>query len=184
MLYSSSARGNVVESLYVRLRRDGWEQTFSFWACGERDHLASGCGLYVDREGVSCNHHFLVPREEKGRTEFVAGEYELSVYATFVGQSRERSLSTLRLTLSEGHARHLASAGSDYVGFIWGPASAHYTASLHTKDSPAPTPWQYIAPFRDPDWPRTIASPPGPSPGASSTHSSLIPDAARRAHVD
>src|SRR5260370_9156851 len=115
LLYSTSARGNVVESLYVRLRRGGSEQTFSFWACGERDQLVSGCGLYVGREGVTSNHHFLLPWEERGRTEFVAGEYELSVYATLVGQSRKRSLCTLQVVLSEGHASALAPAGAACV---------------------------------------------------------------------
>lgn len=39
-MYSTSRRGCVIESMYVRLRRGESQQNFSFWVCGEKGDLA------------------------------------------------------------------------------------------------------------------------------------------------
>jgi hypothetical protein len=63
LLYNTSRKGNVVEAMFVRLRRGEAQQNFSFWVCGPRGELAGGCGLYVGHEGVALNHHFLLPKD-------------------------------------------------------------------------------------------------------------------------
>ena len=54
LLYSTSQRGQVVESMFVKLKRGESIQTFSFWVYGERAALVRGSGIYVGREGVAC----------------------------------------------------------------------------------------------------------------------------------
>ncbi len=58
LLYNTALKGSVLESVFVRLRRGETQQNFSFWVCGERDKLASGCGLYVSQGGVGARPSF------------------------------------------------------------------------------------------------------------------------------
>lgn len=61
LLYSTAARGHVVEAMHVRLRHGEDESTFSFWGCGETTNLIAGAGLHVSKVGFAANHHFLRP---------------------------------------------------------------------------------------------------------------------------
>jgi len=61
-LYSTGKRGHIVEAIYVKVRRGESTQNFSFWMYGETEKLVIGSGLRVGEEGVSCNHHFVLPR--------------------------------------------------------------------------------------------------------------------------
>jgi len=56
LLYSTSARGQVVESMYAKLCHARSEQTFGFWGYGETNKLTAGSGLFVGQTGVSFNH--------------------------------------------------------------------------------------------------------------------------------
>ena len=54
LLYSTAKRGQIVESMFVKLRRGESIQTFNIWAYGEAS-LARGSGLYVGENGVTCD---------------------------------------------------------------------------------------------------------------------------------
>jgi len=62
LLYSSVKRGQIVENMFVKLRRRESVQTFNIWAYGDGP-LARGSGLFVGESGVTCNHHFLLPKD-------------------------------------------------------------------------------------------------------------------------
>lgn len=62
LLYSTSRRGQTMESLHVNLQRGESKQNFSIWVYGD-EHLARGSGLFVPAEGITCNHHFLLPED-------------------------------------------------------------------------------------------------------------------------
>lgn len=49
LLYSTAARGQVIEGMFVKLLHEGSEQVFSFWGYGETKQLVPGSGLYVGR---------------------------------------------------------------------------------------------------------------------------------------
>jgi hypothetical protein len=83
LLYSTSRKGNVLESMFVRLRRGETQQNFSFWVCGERRTLASGCGLHVPHTGVALDHHFVLPKDGS-RFDFLSGDYVVEIFASFV----------------------------------------------------------------------------------------------------
>lgn len=128
LLYSTSRRGTVLESLFVRLRRGEAQQNFTFWVCGERGKLASGCGLYVGHEGVALDHHFVLPKDGS-RFEFLPGEYVLEVFASVVNTPSPVLLSRTSLHLSAEHAKALKSPDQN-VYFDWWPDSAKYNAHV------------------------------------------------------
>jgi hypothetical protein len=83
LLYSTAKRGQIIESMFVKLRRGESIQTFNIWVYGEGS-LARGSGLYVGENGVTCNHHFLLPADGT-KFEFLPGEYKVEVYASLAG---------------------------------------------------------------------------------------------------
>lgn len=110
LLYSSAARGQIVEGMYVKLRRDGVERTFSTWGYDESNKLVAGSGLFVPHTGVAANHHFVLSLHQQDDG-FLAGRYELEVYARVVGRPRPIWLSTVELPLSVEHAEALVHHG-------------------------------------------------------------------------
>jgi len=114
LLYSTSARGQVVEAMYVKLCRPGSEQIFSFWGYGETNKLTPGSGLFVGQTGVALNHHFVLSVHHEPY-QFVEGPYSLHVFARVVGRSKPIKLDTISLTVSKGEAGVL----SGYLGILF-----------------------------------------------------------------
>ena len=107
LLYSTAARGRIVEGMYARLHRGDSTQTFSVWVCGERrGELIRGAGLTVRPDGIARDHHFLLPRDGTAYP-FLAGHYRLELFAVLVGDRRPTKLKTIELSLNESHATTL-----------------------------------------------------------------------------
>jgi hypothetical protein len=130
LLYSTSKRGQIVESMFVRLRRGESVQTLNIWAYGD-DRLARGSGLYVGSEGLACNHHFLPPADA-GRFEFLPGDYVVQVFASLVGKRQPLRLAEAHLHLTEQQANALRSDDSG-VYFDWGPDSQRYVPHVRAR---------------------------------------------------
>ncbi len=124
LLYSTSARGQVIENMYVKLCRDGSEQVFSFWGYGETRNLTPGSGLFVGQTGVAFNHHFALSMRHQGY-QFAAGLYSIIVLARVVGRSAPIRLNEISLTLSEANAGVLA--GNEGVLFELAPDTGGYS---------------------------------------------------------
>jgi hypothetical protein len=103
LLYSTSARGQVIEAMYVKLCRAGSEQIFGFWGYGETKNITPGSGLFVGQTGVALNHHFVLSVQHPGY-EFSEGKYTIVVYARVVGRSKPIQIKTISITLSKGEA--------------------------------------------------------------------------------
>jgi len=110
LLYSTAKRGQIVESMFVKLRRGESIQTFNIWVYGEAS-LARGSGLYVGENGVTCDHHFLLPADGT-QFEFLPGEYRVEVYASLVGLKQPLCF----LLLTPGN---LASGSSAMILIRW-----------------------------------------------------------------
>jgi len=135
LLYSTAKRGQIIESMFVKLRRGESIQTFNIWVYGE-DSLARGSGLYVGEDGVTCNHHFLLPAD--GTTfHFLPGEYKIEVYVSLVGARQPRLLYVTSLPISEQLAKQLQDKDNG-VYFDWGPDSGHYHAHVQGKPQISP----------------------------------------------
>jgi hypothetical protein len=130
LLYSTAKRGQILEHMYVTLRRGETRQTFNIWVYGDKD-LSRGSGLFVGDTGVTANHHFLLPAQETG-FRFRAGDYDLEVRARRVGDSDSHTLAKVSLPLSAAEEEHI-SKGSGGVYFDWGPESGRYHSHLDTK---------------------------------------------------
>ncbi|MGA7713612.1 MAG: hypothetical protein WCA81_17060, partial [Rhizomicrobium sp.] len=118
LLYSTAKRGNIVESMYVRLRRNETTQNFNIWVYGDKQ-LLRGSGLFVPDTGVATNHHFLLPDDGAGFT-FLAGRYFLEVFVVAVGDRKARRLFSVELVVSPEVARALEQS-EEGLYFDWGP---------------------------------------------------------------
>src|SRR5665213_320844 len=81
LLYSTSKRGRIIQSLYVKLKRGESVQNFNVWVYGAKNDLSRGSGLFVGPEGVTYNHHFLLPKDGTDFN-FLPGKYILEVHCT------------------------------------------------------------------------------------------------------
>lgn len=123
LLYSTAQRGNIVEALYVVLRQGDTKTLFSFWGCGT-DTLVRGSGMFVGREGVATNHHFVRPSSE-ATVPVLIGECVLSVYASILGERTDRLLGEVRLAFTNDDA---AAINDPNVGVLydWHPHERAY----------------------------------------------------------
>ena len=130
LLFSTSKRGRVIESMHVSLSRNENRQNFSIWVYGEK-HLMRGSGLFVGETGISANHHFLTQKEDV-KFCFVAGSYHVEVYAKLVGDRKQILLfsQTLEVTREEAKALETRQAG---LYFDWGPDASRYLKHVDTK---------------------------------------------------
>lgn len=147
LLYSTAKRGQIIESMFVRLRRGESAQTFNIWVYGE-DSLARGSGLYVGENGVTCNHHFLLPADGT-KFDFLLGEYKVEVYASLVGVKQPLLLYVTGLTVTEQTAKQLQERENS-VYFDWGPDSGRYHAHVRKHPNPKLVREFFDAVLRDP----------------------------------
>jgi hypothetical protein len=132
LLFATSKRGRVIESLHVTLRRNESHQNFSVWVYGE-EKLVRGSGLFVGETGVVVNHHFLAP-SDGNIFKFLPGQYELQVYVRIVGDESPKLLFRQLLELSNDNADALSKSDSG-VYFDWGPDSSSYLPHIEKRPS-------------------------------------------------
>jgi hypothetical protein len=138
LLYSTSRRGQTVESIHVNLQRAESKQNFSIWVYGD-DHLVRGSGLYVGPDGVACNHHFLLP-QDGADFKLLPGQYVLRVYAKRVTDREPRQLAKISLAISESQSRELGSDGAG-IYFDWGPDQQAYHPHVEIQRAEPIPPW-------------------------------------------
>ena len=124
LLYSTARRGHVVESLYLSLHRNETKQNFNIWVYGKKGELERGSGLFVPQEGLTFDHHFLLP-EDGADFAFLEGSYTLTVFARLVGQLTSIELMTIRISISESQAKSLSQPRTG-IYFDWGPDQRSY----------------------------------------------------------
>lgn len=136
LLFATSKRGRVIESMHVSLARNETHQTFNIWVYGE-EKLVRGSGLFVGETGVAANHHFLMPRDGAS-FQFLAGHYKLSVYARLLGDRTPSLLFSQMLEITPDVATSLQDSGVG-VYFDWGADSSRYLPHID-KRPPSPDP--------------------------------------------
>ncbi len=138
LLHSSSKRGNLVENMYVTLRRGESSQNFSVWVYRDHGVLSRGSGLYVGHEGVALDHHFLLPSDGT-QYDFRAGQYTVDVYVKLARRPRASRLGSIRTELPEPIATSAASRGYG-IFFDWGPDLGRYNAYTRPARGPSVDP--------------------------------------------
>jgi hypothetical protein len=136
LLYCTAKRGYVLESLYLSLQRNEGKQNFNVWVYGEKGELQRGSGLFVPQEGVTFNHHFLLPKD--GTTfKFLAGTYTLRVFAKGVGESSSSELAKIALSITEAQANELANPRTGLY-FDWSPDQQSYHSHIENRTEQTP----------------------------------------------
>jgi hypothetical protein len=131
LLYSTAKRGQVLESLHVSLQRNESKQNFNIWVYGEKGNLKRGSGLFVAQEGVTFDHHFLLPRDG-ANFQFLSGTYRLVVFAKLVGEGTPKELMTIALAISESQSSQLCEPNTG-IYFDWGPDQQAYHSHIDKK---------------------------------------------------
>jgi hypothetical protein len=132
LLFATSKRGRIVESLHVALSRSETRQNFNIWVYGN-DQLVRGSGLFVGEAGVEANHHFLTPHDAHS-FEFTAGQYQLEVFARLLGDANQIRLFSQTLTITSELAAALTEPKAG-IYFDWGPDSASYVPYVEKRPS-------------------------------------------------
>jgi hypothetical protein len=131
-LFSTVQRGQVIESMFVRLRRSETVQSFTRWVRGDAKSPQAS-GLYVDEEGFAGNHHFLIPAGS-AQFKFLPGNYSLETYATLANGRKPLLLSHINLSLTQNQA----AAIEEGIGvlFNWSPESTVYQPEVGKAFNP------------------------------------------------
>lgn len=125
LLFSTSQKGQILESMYVKLKRGESVQNFNIWVYGGKSFVR-GSGLFVGKEGVTYSHHFLLPKDGTSY-EFLAGTYNLEVYASRLNSRTPLMICSLQLSISKEDAEVLKEKSQDAgIYFDWGPDSQTY----------------------------------------------------------
>jgi hypothetical protein len=136
LLFSTSKRGRVIESMHVALSRNETHQNFNIWVYGG-ERLVRGSGLFVGETGVEANHHFLTPKDGSS-FRFVEGHYRLDVFAHLLGDQKQTRLFSQTLEISRELAASLTEAHAGLY-FDWGPDSSRYLSHIENRP-PSPDP--------------------------------------------
>lgn len=132
LLYSSSDLGHYIENMYVRLTKGESTQNFNVWVYGDKnDGLSRGSGLFVNREGVATNHHFLLPKEGR-KYDFSEGKYQLEFFVELVNQKPQKLL-TQFLEVSSREASQLETKNCGLY-FDWAPNSQSYSSHVDDRN--------------------------------------------------
>lgn len=131
LLYSTAKKGQVIESLHIALHRNESKQNFNIWVYGEKGDLKRGSGLFIPQEGVTYDHHFLLP-EDGANFQFLSGSYRLVVFAKMVGKTSFQQISSVQLNISDSKADKLREPNTG-IYFDWGPDQQSYHSHIDTK---------------------------------------------------
>ena len=140
LLFSTSKRGRVIDSMHVALSRNETRQNFNIWVYGD-ERLVRGSGLFVGETGVEANHHFLTPKDGTS-FRFFEGHYRLDVFAHLLGDQKQTQLFSQTLEISRDLAASLTEASAGLY-FDWGPDSSRYLPHVD-KRPPSPDPEKFL----------------------------------------
>lgn len=130
LLYSTSEQGQYIQNMFIKLQRGESIQNFNVWAYGERQELVRGSGLFISKNGVAFNHHFLQPKDGSNY-EFLAGEYQLSVFVETV-DSTSYKIFEQSLALTKMQQDEMVAKGAGLF-FDWAPNSRNYFSHVDIR---------------------------------------------------
>jgi hypothetical protein len=126
LLYSTSEKGKYVQNMFIRLQRGESVQNFNIWIY-DNNGLVRGSGLFINKNGLACNHHFLIP-EDGTKYNFLAGEYLLQVYVESVDEN-PRMIFEQKLTLNKNQQEEMKNKSAG-IYFDWAPNTQNYYSHI------------------------------------------------------
>ncbi|MBO9499541.1 MAG: hypothetical protein J7483_08810 [Novosphingobium sp.] len=106
LLYSTSTRGQLVQHMYASVKHGDETRLFTFWGYGEANALSAGSGLFVSKNGIALNHHFVMSVHAEPYS-FEPGHYSVEIFAKVVRGRRPVSLGITEIDLSPDQAKDL-----------------------------------------------------------------------------
>ena len=111
--------------MYIRLRRGESTQNFNVWGIYDSNGPVRAGGLFINKSGLACYHHFLMPKGG-GDYDFSAGEYLLQVYVELVDESpRKMFEQKVFLTNIQEEEMKTKKVG---IQFDWTPNTQNYSS--------------------------------------------------------
>jgi len=129
LLYSTSDRGQYVQNMYIRLQRGETVQNFNIWVYDDKG-LVRGSGLFINKSGIACNHHFLLPKDT-GNFPFLSGDYILQVYVETIADSPTKIFEQ-KLHLGEALYKKMIDKNAGTY-FDWAPNTQNYSSHVDVK---------------------------------------------------
>lgn len=112
--------------MFIRLQRGESYQNFNVWVY-DNNGLVRGSGLFVKRDGIACNHHFLLPRDGS-KYSFLSREYTLQVFVETVDKNPIKIFEQLlSITKSQEDEMSKKKIGTY---FDWAPNSQTYSSHV------------------------------------------------------
>lgn len=126
LLYSTNEQGRYIQNMYIRLQRGETIQNFNIWVY-DNNGLVRGSGLFINKSGLSCNHHFLLPRDGL-KYEFLGGEYLMQVFVEPINHSPIK-LFEHKLFVTDVQQNDMQNKKAG-IYFDWAPNSQDYTSHI------------------------------------------------------
>jgi hypothetical protein len=129
LLYSTSDRGQYIQNMFIRLQRGETVQNFNVWVYDDKG-LVRGSGLFISKNGIACNHHFLLPKDGDNYS-FLPGDYSLQVFIEPVnGNPRMIFEQKLNVTKEQSDEMKTRTSGTY---FDWAPNSQTYFSHVDMR---------------------------------------------------
>jgi len=129
LLYSTSDRGQYIQNMFIRLQRGEAVQNFNVWVYDDKG-LVRGSGLFINKNGIACNHHFLLPKDGNNYS-FLPGDYILQVYVETVDES-PMMIFELKLNLPKEFQDEMATKKAGTY-FDWAPNTQSYFSHVDSN---------------------------------------------------
>lgn len=133
LLFSTGKRGNVIESLFIRIREGSRREEFSFWGYGDKDLVSGSGGIFVPETGVATYHRFN-PVDSDSLFLFSKGTYSLELVAKIIGRKQLTSLWTTTLEMPPVFSDP-ATELNKKVFFNWSPEQSRWLIQSDERPS-------------------------------------------------
>ncbi|AWX44045.1 hypothetical protein HME9304_01045 [Flagellimonas maritima] len=129
LLYSTSDKGQYIQNMFIRLQRGESVQNFNVWVYDDNG-LVRGSGLFVGKNGIACNHHFLLPKDGEEYS-FLTGDYLLQVFIEPVND-KPKIIFEQKLQLKKEQSEEMKTRTAGTY-FDWAPNTQTYFSHVDIR---------------------------------------------------
>lgn len=134
-LFTTGSKGRVIEGMFLRVRQDQGEFMFDFWGHTiENGKLTLGSGLYVGPAGVASDHHFNPRHGASIDLLYVAGDYQVDVFASIVGQKRPERLYRVSFSVDGNQSAELVQIPMREMYLLWNADTRSYDGHVRHEN--------------------------------------------------
>lgn len=136
-LFTTGSKGRVIEGMFLRVRHSYGAFTFDFWGHTENGKLTLGSGLYVGPAGTASDHHFNPRQDASIDFLYVAGDYQVDVFATIVGRKKPKLLHRLSFSVDGEQSAELIQIPTREMYLVWNADTLSYDGHVRHENRKA-----------------------------------------------